>query len=131
MQPTTREVLEIASKYGVVVGSFPRKQMAAKDIDIVLRPRTEDERSHPVFNTLLERFRDYCESEITGHLFVYATPMNVELIEDLLWRTGDPDKDSNMQSYRTARRGALKAEFFGITLLVSAKFAVAKPGGWK
>lgn len=117
--PTTEEVLRLIGKDGVVVGSFAEHGTSTKDIDVVVKenPSAEGPLSL-VTRRVLEEYREFCESEAIGHLWVNSQPLPVELFATVAWRTGDPEKDAKRLLYRQARRRCTRKSIFGVEMWV-------------
>lgn len=114
--PTTSEVLEVISDIGIVVGSVltATNPEWCKDVDVVLPIGNEN------FKELLYRWREQSDSNITGHLVIYATPVIVEFFED---RIGvlikEETKRHRIRAYTTLRRKAVWKEIFGVRIRTS------------
>lgn len=110
--PTTAEVIAAIGKKGVIVGSFPTKGLAAKDVDVVIAEAPPGERN-PVLQDLVRRYPHHFESESVGHVFVRALPLNVEVFEGKMPVKG-ADKMAGRMTFATARRRARRIDCFGV-----------------
>lgn len=117
--PTTEEVLRLIGKDGVVVGSFAEFGNSTKDVDVVVKENSSPEGPLSlVTKRVLEQYREFCESEAIGHLWVNSLPLPVELFATTAWRTGDPEKDAKRLLYRQARRNCTRKTIMGVEMWV-------------
>jgi hypothetical protein len=117
--PTTEEVLRLIGKDGVVVGSFAEYGSSTKDVDVVVKENTSPEGPLSlVTKRVLQEYREFCESEAIGHLWVNSVPLPVELFATTAWRTGDPEKDANRILYRQAKRNCTRKTIMGVEMWV-------------
>lgn len=100
----------------VVVGSIAYGSLTPKDVDLVVKEVTEGR--NPTARAVVKAFGEWVESSTIGHLWINAHPLPVELFIGNCWSTDDIDKDANKTNYSSARRGAIKMEIFGVTMLV-------------
>jgi hypothetical protein len=118
MKVTTQSVLEVIGKRGVIVGSVALGKSNPKDLDVVIRDRGYEQARNPVFTDLLAQFGDACDSEVVGHLVVWASPLLVEVFEGNGWPVDDPVKRKNQVSFRQARKKSIKRPVFGVEMFV-------------
>lgn len=110
--PSTESVLALIGKRGVVVGSFPRKGLLAKDIDVVVHHNPEQR--NQVFRDIQNQGWKF-DSGITGHMVVEADPLNVEIFEGPM-PMADPQKEQNLLTFYQARRKSSRSNCFGVTM---------------
>lgn len=117
--PTTADVLRLIGKDGVVVGSFAEYGTSTKDVDVVVKGNTSLEGPLSlVTKRVLQEYREFCESEAIGHLWVNSLPLPVELFATTAWRTGDPEKDAKRILYRQAKRNCTRKAVMGVEMWV-------------
>jgi len=114
MRPKTSEVLALIGKRGVVVGSFPRKGLDAKDLDVVIQERRESR--NPVFQDLRARFPEAFGSGLTGHCTIAADPLKVEVFEGIM-PLADKAKEAGRMTFGQARRRAVRVDCLGTPML--------------
>lgn len=114
--PHTSDVIRAIGAAGVIVGSWPAMGEYAKDVDVVIRPRKNDEPKNKVFQALYENWREYMDSAAPGHVFVRAEPQPVEVFESLGFRPDDEDKSDGCLTYNQATRRATRVDCYGVKM---------------
>lgn len=116
--PETSDVLRIIGKSGVIVGSWPYMDELAKDLDVVIKPRGNEESRNKIFDNLMKSFScNFCESSFIGHLYIRAYPMNVEIFESDFNRiSNDAEKNKNRLSFYQAKKKSVVMNAYGIEM---------------
>lgn len=112
-EPESTEVLSLIGKRGIIVGSFPKKGLAAKDIDVVVSPKLNESGRNIVLQELIKRWPEHFESGIIGHVVINAWPLRVEVFDGVL-PLKDKDKEKGQLTFAQARRRSRDFLAFGI-----------------
>jgi hypothetical protein len=113
--PDTSEVVQFIGDRGVIVGSFPKKGIAAKDLDIVVKDKENERGRNVVLEEVIKRWPDHFRSGVIGHVVITAHPLDVELFDGPLpIKKGQAVKQ---HTWRQAKRKAKPIDVFGVQAL--------------